>query len=398
MIIFDSIFMINKIGDNMSDLNIKLKIKKDEICIIKERIKAIENILPFNENEIEKYNQEAYFYDDENEINYSRELEKLEKYEYNLKIKNREKYEIEYYIKVEERKKNNLSYDYEIFPLNVPLRLDDTKDLFDREILATEIAMQLINNSSSNPLNICVLGKWGQGKTFFMNLIRKKIEEGSKDRIKIINFDAATYNTQEKIWANLSTIIFKKYEQSVNFPKTKYFICKFKCKIKDYVENFILTFLIFGIIILLNFLKFIIDSNVIDTIITFSTLLFFLTSFSIPMVKIMLSSSVSLSSRIKGTFKLPNYIQDLGSQASITEEIELLLGIWLKNENSKLVLLIDDLDRCDQKGVLEFFQAIHLLQPINKINFIFAIDPEYLNKSIVDLNKKNMNPFFVKTT
>lgn len=82
----------------------------------------------------------------------------------------------------------------------------DIKPCFDVDVIAGAFA-DLIKSTSSDRDNICILGvfgKWGRGKTFFMNQVKKLIKESEDaDCLDFVSFNAWKYQSTPEIWAHL---------------------------------------------------------------------------------------------------------------------------------------------------------------------------------------------------
>lgn len=96
-----------------------------------------------------------------------------------------------------------------------------------------------------------------------------------------------------------------------------------------------------------------------------------------------------LSSRVQGD----SYKSSLGLISTIRkdfEELALLMQEWrLSDEEERgyrpidrIVLYIDDLDRCGPKQVVEVLQAVHLLLALDLFVVVVGVDPQWLLKSL----------------
>ncbi|MGE7948154.1 P-loop NTPase fold protein [Lysinibacillus sp. NPDC093688] len=65
------------------------------------------------------------------------------------------------------------------------------------------------------------------------------------------------------------------------------------------------------------------------------------------------------------------------------------MNTWIKNSGDKIVIMVDELDHCSEKTIVEFFEAPQLFLPIESI--------VHVNQEAVcyDLANNNMH-FFVK--
>ena len=111
-------------------------------------------------------------------------------------------------------------------------------------------------------------------------------------------------------------------------------------------------------------------------------ILLLITQIIIPWGRKLLSISIPLSEKIIGRFKFPSYIDVLGTREEVASELDILFKAWCPNKNQKVVIFVDELDRCSEKGIREFFQAIQLFYNTKKVIFVFAIQLSHLEKAI----------------
>ena len=109
-----------------------------------------------------------------------------------------------------------------------------------------------------------------------------------------------------------------------------------------------------------------------------------ITQFIIPFFKTSISASIALSNKIVGETKLPNYVDKLGVRAEISSDLDILFDAWIGKKEGKVIIFVDELDRCTEKGVIEFFQSIQLLIENEKLHFVFAIDEDVLKNGIIN--------------
>lgn len=273
------------------------------------------------------------------------------------------------------------------------IECDISKDVFNRKKLARTIAETLSKPECKGPFNIGILGKWGQGKTVFLEHIKKSIiEKDVESRIHIIEYNASEYDEREKIWANLANCLFEEYERKTWFAKIRFYISKVKSDIRVYAEKVILNIFIivilFGLTIFSKGLFSIknIFGYFAGTSVGLSAAIIAVSKMVIPFLKTAISSSIPLSDKIVGKMKLPSYVEVLGTRAEIALDLNVLFDAWLKKEADKVVIFVDELDRCTEKGIVEFFQSIQLLVSNKKLCFVFAIDERCLEKAFMKCN------------
>ena len=96
---------------------------------------------------------------------------------------------------------------------------------------------------------------------------------------------------------------------------------------------------------------------------------------------------VHLSDKIVNNISLLDYSDKLGQLENIKKDLSILVNDWLyrlKYDNKSIVLIIDELDRCFEKGIIEFFQSMQLFLKAPQVIIIFAINQEYFKKTLSD--------------
>ncbi len=280
--------------------------------------------------------------------------------------------------------------------------LMNTEDIFNRMERATTLAQYIVDKTTQVPFNIGIFARWGEGKTTFLNYLQKQLESFNvKDEKKnnekfntyIVNYDASEYEEKDKIWASIMQSMFLQYEKTTWFPKLFYSWKKVlhnKKKFSTYILSYMLSFAMvcvlsaYSLNTLFNDWKkewevIISGGSAIMAIIILTTKLL------VPITKKLLQSSVPLSEKIVNNISLPNYVYKLGERENIKKDLSILVDAWIYrwgNQNKRIVLIVDELDRCSEKGVIEFFQSMQLFLKVPQVIIIFAIDQEYLKKAL----------------
>lgn len=82
--------------------------------------------------------------------------------------------------------------------------------------------------------------------------------------------------------------------------------------------------------------------------------------------------------------KIPDYSEQLGLVEMLRQQIHMLTEILLRKENDRLVVFVDDLDRCSKETIVKTFEAIRLVMYLEKTITIIAIDQRIALVSIAD--------------
>lgn len=99
-----------------------------------------------------------------------------------------------------------------------------------------------------------------------------------------------------------------------------------------------------------------------------------------------MKSKGTVSDLISHYGKTNDYSNYLGFQNEIEKELKYLIHTYITKDDERLILFIDDLDRCDEKMIINIMDNLRLVLEDNEINkkltIITAIDERILLKSI----------------
>ncbi|WP_240221039.1 P-loop NTPase fold protein [Rheinheimera hassiensis] len=230
-----------------------------------------------------------------------------------------------------------------------------------------------------------IFGKWGRGKTYLFDKIWDCLKIGSK--YKKVSFSAWKYQDTKESWAYLYESILNEY---LLFEDDSGFLLR---KIKYYKKLWVLNLqknqwtplMIFVV----GFFSAIYWTFFVDKITLFKTLVssigvFFLVKITVLYFK----QRASAMGMIAKYFSKPSYESYLGFQAEIEREIENLLVAWIPedNEEEKVILFVDDIDRCTIEKVLPIIDGLRVILENPKIHkrliIISAIDEEVIGQAI----------------
>lgn len=282
-----------------------------------------------------------------------------------------------------------------------------SEDILNRDIYADSISRLIANKQTETPLTVGVFGEWGMGKSSFLDLLALKLNslnEKNTDansiysKIHIIRFDASEYNEETKIWYSILKELFREFEKDK--PVSGKFYLAFK-KFKREFKGNILKYLINIIILLTTFTIYqrgitnIIKSNIAITSLGILSMLLFFTNILVPIIKKQLEFIKPLSEKVDKFFNSIDYTKYLGARETIKADFRDIIDIWLKKEKrnnknifkNKIVVLVDELDRCSEKTITEFFNALQLILPIEGIIVVLSVNYETVCYSLANNNK-----------
>lgn len=268
--------------------------------------------------------------------------------------------------------------------INQRLRIiNDLTTGFDRlnySRYASAFADLVTNPEMSTPVTLGIFGEWGSGKSFLMGKIKEEILAQQKKNknteidIHILDFNAWVYSGSEHLWASLVTHLYREIEKYFGWKAHWMRLGK---AIRKSLPKALGVFAFYGILglglsFLLNFNKIQSTANglavafanaVIGTLIGGSALA------SLPALWVALkeffdSLFLSRASKLQNVAARPDFSSQIGIMADIKDEIRFireLLKAGKYGKPTRLVLFIDDLDRCEHRKAVEVLQAIMLL-------------------------------------
>lgn len=268
--------------------------------------------------------------------------------------------------------------------------LDDvSKDKFGHSDLADEI-WEIIK-SQETPLHIGIFGKWGVGKSTIVGFIEKKISKLKK--VKYVNINVWKYDSSGlrrkfilDISNELGIPIQNKYNKIVNgagillLARLRKYWIKIRAKISWVSIGstlFLIPFVCFVFFLLVQ--TFIKDlswfAGVLSSVSVFgmaSVIMVFIYS----ILQLIISSSTSVTT------------QPFESEEQFETEFKELVKEYLENnEAEKIVIFIDDLDRCNHLKVINTLETIKTFLNIHGCIFLIACDPDVVVRAVIESNK-----------
>ena len=228
-----------------------------------------------------------------------------------------------------------------------------------------------------------IFGDWGTGKSTFLEYVKGELENSG---IQIIKIDASEYSDQEKIWAYVFSKIREIFICSLS-RKCKFFFSKLKKHWVKVLINVILNIAIVGLLIYpatKNIMECYIKNTGDEQISIWANKAIIITYFYLyfkyffPKILEINAGFNRVGELFIEKFFAPNQDDMLGYKAEVKKNLDDILNIW----NEKIVLLIDEIDRCNENVVVHFFDTIQLFQHSDNIQIIYAVDRRSVNRAL----------------
>ena len=246
-------------------------------------------------------------------------------------------------------------------------------------------------NHTKDEEHIGIMGEWGSGKSFLISQLREKLD---KEGIPNVVIKATATQHGNTIWY---TVLLSVSQYYLNNHQNNY-ICKFIPNefiklLKKY--KFILKSifskkspLLLFLNILFILLGLIISYCYKNILISLPTLPAYKTLYSV------VKETFSLNNNFFNNYTYPDYKKTIGESEQVKLELNIHKELILKNTNKKLVIIIDELDRCSKENLIQFFDSIENFINIKNITFIFSLNPKILQSKNTSLDMVYLDKYF----
>ena len=260
----------------------------------------------------------------------------------------------------------------------------DVEDLLYRKEEAKIVADKIKNK---NIKTAGVFGDWGTGKSTFLEYVKDELD--SDENITTVKIDASEYSDQEKIWAYIYSTIYSNLNGDIG-KKIKF--CFSRIRSKWFYLGFNIVISVLGIVFLaypltteiVNHFGIVVEDDSINKFIV-NSLIFI--AYIYLYIKCILPRIVEINSGIKHvgawlkkSVLTPSQDDVLGYKIEIKRNLDDILKVWNKN----IVLLVDELDRCNENVVSSFFDTIQLFQHSERIQIVYAVDRKVVERALVN--------------
>jgi predicted KAP-like P-loop ATPase len=253
-----------------------------------------------------------------------------------------------------------------------------------------DVIKNIIDNCQNEQLNIGLFGKWGVGKTTIINLLKNRIDNSKE--YKTVMFECWKYSnepislkrkfllevakqTGEPVDELIESLYIKGNRQINNQS-----ILKSESNLKKSIKGMFKGLLFSSVIIL------------------FAEVIFYLFLLSRLHIEGQISIPLFFNAIVAGViYYVVKILKDYTSNVTITKSNEnlesleqfeksfqKLINDFANKKSNKIIIFVDDLDRCQSKKVIEVLETIKTFMNIKKCIFIIACDDAVLKKALIE--------------
>lgn len=246
-------------------------------------------------------------------------------------------------------------------------------------------------NHAKDEEHIGIMGEWGSGKSFLISRLREKL---NKEGIPNVVIKATATQHGNTIWYTVLLSVSQYYlNNNQDNYSCKYIPNEFIKLFKKY--KFILKSIFSKkspLLLLLNILVILLGVILSycykNILISLPTLPAYKTLYSI------IKETFSLNNNFFNNYTYPDYKKTLGESEQVKLELNIHKELILKNTENKLVIIIDELDRCSKGNLMNFFDSIENFINIENITFIFSLNPKILQYKNTSLDTTYLDKYF----
>lgn len=238
---------------------------------------------------------------------------------------------------------------------------------------------EIVSSRTESTRMLGIFGPWGRGKTYFFKRLKMNLEDVAKHHVKykFVEFNAWKYQETPALWAYLYETMYK----------TTSIMEKVLILLKSIWKNiWNINFMLYWVVLIVAYgidCWFFDDTNnrILDYLKVPTVFLYILGG----IVYLLKENGITAKSMMKKYAKRKSYTRYLGIQNEIEEDLQILLqSIVCKVEKSRVILYIDDIDRCNSHKLISIVESLRTILENPKIQerlvVICSVDESKLMK------------------
>lgn len=251
-------------------------------------------------------------------------------------------------------------------------------DYLGRENLVQSLASMIASPKQETPFTIGLLGDWGSGKSNVMYLLRKALKSREdKRRFYFADFNAWQYEHTDNMAAGVAQEVLSGIIDNKSIgEKLK---IRWEFGIKENGKKTPIALSVLAFILIVSFIVLFSSTSsgwVIGSIVSLILSLGFLATL---IKKATLILGHPFTTKVNSYLKLPSYADHLGTIPMLQRHLQTLCNIVIPKVDaaaspSRLVVFVDDLDRCEPETISRTLDAIRLVMDIDNVVAVIGID------------------------
>jgi hypothetical protein len=269
-------------------------------------------------------------------------------------------------------------------------------DLLNVTGFATGLARFLLH-PATRPMTIAVEGPWGRGKSTFLSLVERALVApeptppagaAASPGVLTVTFNAWRYRDATEIWAGLTSVITGRIEAAMPWWRRALtpLAHSWSTRRAELVGTLLVP-LVAAIVLVVAALAL---GDGTDAIATGADGLLVPSALTIVLVVVVLYGRLRgvlapLSEQIGGMVRRPSYADRLGFQHQVLTQLQFARGRLDGRGGEptrRIVVFVDDLDRCPDDQIVAVLSAIHLVLGESDLFVVLGIDTAMIHRAI----------------
>lgn len=278
------------------------------------------------------------------------------------------------------------------FIVDNEINLSEQDDILETRQYAESLKDTILNVPT--PFNIGLYGEWGSGKSSIIKTAQIQLESNKDEKIKFVIYDAWKYAND-----SFRRMFLKTLQEQLKFDGTDLFESFYRNKTQDTEINPKLNYKSLGITIVLLILTFSMISSLqletkweltLQSIVAFGSMIIAFYKNIFTDYKVTIQKPVMFAPE-----QFEDAFHDMMSKSLKKYSIFSLATEYVRGNHhekniNKLVIVVDNIDRCDKKTAYELLTNIkNFIGKKEGIIFLVPVDDEALKRHMQEHNKEN---------
>ena len=251
---------------------------------------------------------------------------------------------------------------------------------------------KLLMHKGTGPMCVGIEAPWGKGKSSFLRLVRSQAarqtaENPAQFDLLPVDFNAWVYSNAEQAWAGLAAEVITAAERSLSRRdrvrvQWSYAWRNRRALVLGALVSVVLALSLSALVAGLNDWNFATTTQTNPLALTLGTY-----SPTLVAVLVLVAAAYRLaqpvSERVHEYLARPDHSARRGYQNDVVDDLRFTLG-WLRRirPRTRVVVMVDDLDRCAEDKVVEILQAINVVLAQSAVYTLLAIDGDMVRRAV----------------
>ena len=247
-------------------------------------------------------------------------------------------------------------------------------DHLGRDTLVNALAAMLEDKEQGTPFTIGLFGDWGAGKSSVLMQLRERLEDQDRDRFLFAEYNAWEFEHTDNLAAGLVQQTIKGLTEGIEGWRLWRLRWQFANAVYERELWRALLLVVSGCIVIVgvSWLTFLFGADWTKTL--FGVAGAALIAYAVPGIGRLYDHPVS--SELRTYLQLPRYGEHLGLIPVMKSHVEALCDLVLSRSGApkRLIVVVDDLDRCSPDSIVKIFEAVRLVMDLQHVVVLLALD------------------------